>query len=63
MSDSARLKAHRSPSVAHGYGNPPPQTVLVLGEHGDFAELNFASCELAGRLTNRYGIENSAIDG
>jgi hypothetical protein len=46
-----------------GYGDPPPQTVIVLGEHRDFVEQNFESCELAGRLTNRYGIENSAIAG
>jgi len=26
-------------------------------------ERNFESCELAGRVTNRYGIENSSITG
>jgi hypothetical protein len=46
-----------------GYGDPPPQTVIVLGEHRDFVEQNFESCELVGRLTNRYDIENSTIDG
>ena len=46
-----------------GYGDPPPQTVIVVGEHRDFVERAFESCELAGRLTNRYGIENSSIDG
>jgi hypothetical protein len=46
-----------------GYGDPPPQTLIVLGEHRDFVERNFESCELAGRLTNRYGIENATIDG
>jgi len=48
---------------SHGYGDPPPQTVIVVGEHRDFVEQNFESCELAGRLTNRYGIENSSITG
>jgi hypothetical protein len=46
-----------------GYGNPPPQTVIVVGMHRDFVEQNFESCELAGRLTNRYGIENATIGG
>jgi hypothetical protein len=46
-----------------GYGDPPPQTVIVLGEHRDFVEQNFESCELAGRLTNRYGIDNATIAG
>ena len=46
-----------------GYGDPPPQTVIVLGERRDFVEQNFESCELAGRLTNRYGIENATIAG
>jgi protein-S-isoprenylcysteine O-methyltransferase Ste14 len=46
-----------------GYGDPPPETVIVLGEHRDFVDQNFASCELAGRLTNRYGIANMSITG
>jgi hypothetical protein len=46
-----------------GYGDPPPQTVIVVGERRDFVEQNFESCELAGRLTNRYGIENDSVTG
>jgi Dolichyl-phosphate-mannose-protein mannosyltransferase len=46
-----------------GYGDPPPRTVIVVGERRDFVEQNFESCELAGRLTNRYGIENATIAG
>jgi Dolichyl-phosphate-mannose-protein mannosyltransferase len=46
-----------------GYGDPPPQTVIVVGERRDFVDQNFVSCELAGYLTNRYGIDNVAIDG
>jgi dolichyl-phosphate-mannose-protein mannosyltransferase len=44
----------------HGYGNPPPSTLIVIG----FPEIivgAFESCEVAGHVTNRYGIENSAI--
>ncbi|HKM79892.1 MAG TPA: glycosyltransferase family 39 protein [Candidatus Acidoferrum sp.] len=46
-----------------GYGDPPPQTLIVLGEHRDFVERNFESCELVGQVTNRYGINNVTIDG
>ena len=35
----------------------------MVGMHRDFVDRNFESCELAGRLTNRYGIENDSIDG
>jgi len=48
---------------SRGYGNPAPQTVIVLGEHREFVERNFESCSLAGHLTNRYGISNSAVAG
>lgn len=43
-----------------GYGNPPPETLIVIGMSRDI-ERAFQSCELAGQLTNRYGIKNSAI--
>jgi Dolichyl-phosphate-mannose-protein mannosyltransferase len=46
-----------------GYGDPPPETVIVIGMHRDFLDRNFESCELAGHLTNRYGIVNRSIDG
>jgi len=46
-----------------GYGDPPPQTVIAVGLSRDFVERNFESCEFAGRLTNRYGIENATIGG
>ncbi len=46
-----------------GYGDPPPQTVITLGEHRDFLEQNFESCVLAGRAANRYGIVNRAVAG
>jgi hypothetical protein len=43
-----------------GYGNPPPSTLIVIG----FPKIvvgAFKSCEVAGHVTNPYGIENSAI--
>jgi 4-amino-4-deoxy-L-arabinose transferase-like glycosyltransferase len=42
-----------------GYGDPPPRTLIVLGFRRDAAERLFATCELAGRLTNRYGVRNA----
>jgi len=44
-----------------GYGNPPPQTIIVLGEHRDFVEQNFRTWTLVGHVTNRYGIRNSSV--
>lgn len=41
-----------------GYGNPPPETVIVLGFSREAAEDLFTACELAGQVTNRYGVEN-----
>jgi hypothetical protein len=41
-----------------GYGNPPPQTLIVVGLSRDFLERNFSSCEVAGHVTNRYGVKN-----
>jgi 4-amino-4-deoxy-L-arabinose transferase-like glycosyltransferase len=41
-----------------GYGNPPPETLIVLGHSRSFLERSFDSCELAGHTPNPYGIEN-----
>ena len=38
-----------------GYGDPPPQALIVLDFYGSSA---FETCELAGRVTNRYGVRN-----
>ena len=43
-----------------GYGDPPPQTLIVIG-FPPLVTQAFQSCELAGHLTNRYGIQNSAV--
>jgi hypothetical protein len=41
-----------------GYGDPPPDTLIVLGFSRAFLERNFEACELAGHATNRYGVAN-----
>jgi len=44
-----------------GYGDPPPETVIVVGMTRDFAQSAFESCQIAGHVSNRFGIENSTI--
>jgi hypothetical protein len=46
---------------ARGYGNPPPETLIVLGISRSFLDRNFSACELAGHTPNPYGIENEEI--
>ena len=41
-----------------GYGNPPPQTLIVLGRSRSEADEAFQSCRLAGHNGNPYGIKN-----
>jgi Dolichyl-phosphate-mannose-protein mannosyltransferase len=41
-----------------GYGDPPPETLIVLGLPRDFLETKFAICEVAGHTWNRFGISN-----
>jgi hypothetical protein len=42
-----------------GYGTPPPETLIVVGEALENARGYFESCEFAtGPITNRYGVEN-----
>ena len=45
----------------HGYGNPPPETVIAVAMDRDFMNWNFASCRVVGPITNRYGISNDAM--
>jgi 4-amino-4-deoxy-L-arabinose transferase-like glycosyltransferase len=44
-----------------GYGNPPPQTLIVVGETRQSADRHFESCRLAGHLWNRYGIKTDEM--
>ncbi len=41
-----------------GYGDPPPQTLVVVGFSLGYAFRFFETCEIAGRNTNAYGIRN-----
>jgi len=41
-----------------GYGDPPPQTVIVLGLPRQFVDKKFTSCELAAHTWNRFGVGN-----
>ena len=44
-----------------GYGDPPPDTVIVVGMTHEFVQRTFESCQIAGRISNPSGIENSTI--
>ncbi len=41
-----------------GYGSAPPTTLIVLGYSRDAAQRFFETCDRAGQITNRYGVEN-----
>jgi hypothetical protein len=41
-----------------GYGNPAPQTLIVVGLPLGFLQKHFASCQLVGHTWNRYGVKN-----
>ncbi|MCA9970089.1 MAG: glycosyltransferase family 39 protein [Anaerolineales bacterium] len=43
---------------ARGYGDPEPETVIVVGFQAQYATLFFKSCRLSGRVTNRYDVPN-----
>jgi len=45
-----------------GYGNPPPQTLIVLGMSRQFVEENFVSCELAAHPWNRHNVKNEETE-
>ncbi len=41
-----------------GYGTSPPQVLIVLGFSQKKLEQFFSSCEVAGQVTNSYGVGN-----
>ena len=41
-----------------GYGDPPPQVLIVLGFTFDEAKQFLGICDLVGHVTNRYGVMN-----
>ena len=43
---------------ARGYGNPAPETVIVVGSKREELEQVFESVQLAGQITNRFGVAN-----
>ncbi len=45
-----------------GYGDHPPQTLIVVGLSPRFVENNFASCESEGTISNRYGVANEETE-
>ncbi len=42
----------------YGYGDPPPQTVIILGLSRKYMDESFSSCRLAGHTPNPYGVKN-----
>ena len=45
-----------------GYGNPPPETLIVVGFTQEAVDSLFADCTMAGTVTNQYGVENDLRD-
>ena len=41
-----------------GYGDPEPETVIVVGFESVYAKHFFNSCEYSGKVTNQYGVKN-----
>ena len=41
-----------------GYGNPPPTTVIVLGDDAEGVRDTPATCTLAGKVRIPHGVEN-----
>ena len=41
-----------------GYGDPPPEVVIVLGMSRESVEKKFAACQLAAHSWNRFQVQN-----
>jgi hypothetical protein len=41
-----------------GYGNPEPQTAIVVGFESGYALNFFKTCQTAGKVSNPYGVKN-----
>jgi hypothetical protein len=52
----ARQAAHRD--WLRGYGNPPPQTLVLVGWRQEYTDKFFTACEVARKVTNSYGVAN-----
>ena len=45
-------------SWERGYGDPPPQILIIVGFPRAFVQANFDSCRLVAQNTNSYGVIN-----
>jgi 4-amino-4-deoxy-L-arabinose transferase-like glycosyltransferase len=45
-----------------GYGDPPPQTVIVIGLSRKYMEETFGPCRLAGHTRNQYNVLNEETE-
>ncbi|MCC6300637.1 MAG: glycosyltransferase family 39 protein [Anaerolineales bacterium] len=45
-----------------GYGDPPPDVLIVVGFSQDDVDEFFEECVVAGTVTNAYGVENDLSD-
>jgi hypothetical protein len=45
-----------------GYPEPPPSTLIVVGQSHEYVEKTLTSCRLAGHNTNPYGVHNEESD-
>jgi hypothetical protein len=45
-------------SWERGYGDPPPQALIIVGFPRAFVEANFDSCRLVAQNTNSFGVVN-----
>jgi 4-amino-4-deoxy-L-arabinose transferase-like glycosyltransferase len=46
-----------------GYGDPPPETLVILGATEQRAEKYFRSCDVGAIVSNPYGVENEESGG
>jgi 4-amino-4-deoxy-L-arabinose transferase-like glycosyltransferase len=44
-----------------GYGEPPPESLIVVGFTRESAERFFTTCEKVGQVSNRYGVETEEV--
>jgi len=45
-----------------GYGNPPPETLIVVGFTQENVNSLFEQCSVGGTVTNPYGVKNDLSD-
>jgi 4-amino-4-deoxy-L-arabinose transferase-like glycosyltransferase len=45
-----------------GYGDHPPQTLILVGFSPRFVQNNFVTCESEGTISNRYGVANEETE-